>query len=96
MDGNFATMMGKVKNKTENQVIIDDGTGSNVACNVEFDDMIESINVGSFVEVQGQVAGPAIEVKCITQVTGVTQPELRAKVIKAMKPHRQIFYVAKV
>ena len=45
MEGNHVTMMGQVKAVSENELIIDDGSGKNIECPPEFADIVEDIAV---------------------------------------------------
>ena len=45
MEGNHVTMMGQVKAVSEDELIIDDGSGKTTQCPPEFADIVEDIAV---------------------------------------------------
>jgi len=89
--GNWVTYLGKVEAVSGSKVKTSDGTG-NVTVKFEFDDMIEGIEEGDFIEIQGRATSPEdIEASQMTKVHGATHG-LRAKAVALLDQYRDLVY----
>merc|ERR1711970_494093 len=71
--GNWVTYFGKVASKNDNTLQVEDGTGK-VSCSFEFEDIIEDVQDGDFVEIQGKVTmDGGLDSKQLTKVDGAQQ-----------------------